>query len=79
VTGEVVVLCGRIRDDITSFLSLKAIVREKCLCQRGPVQFVLEIAVLTSADSGHWRRIQNFRFGIERIEDWRFISCVAES
>jgi hypothetical protein len=33
VTGEVVVLGGRIRDDITSFLSLKAIVREKCLCQ----------------------------------------------
>jgi hypothetical protein len=75
VTGEVFVLGGRIRDDITSFLSLKAIVREKCLCQHSwAVQCVLEIAVLSSADSGHWRRRQNC-FGIERFDDVNLMWC----
>ena len=70
MTCELVVLGGRIRDDITSFLSLKAIVREKCLCQHSWAGSVrVEIAVRTSADSVHWRHTQNLCFGIERLED----------
>jgi hypothetical protein len=79
VTGELVVLGGRIRDDITSFLSLKAIVREKCLCQHSWVGSVrVQIAVRTSADSLHWRHTQNFCFGIKRFEDRRLSHVVVE-